>query len=144
MKGCVLMSAEEFEKVMEEENKQNSDRVWVEKRKGPDPIVKWVNKAGYITWGILFVILCCIGLARGREATFIDKMANIPVDVAWNSNMLWVSLIITFVLFVLCMVSIVLNIMRSRRKTDTISMSLILCEFFSFLGGMFLLFKIYG
>ena len=144
MKGCVLMSAEEFEKVMEEENKQNSDRVWVEKRKGPDPIVKWVNKAGYITWGILFVILCCIGLARGREATFIDKMANIPVDVAWNNNMLWVSLIITFVLFVLCMVSIVLNIMRSRRKTDTISMSLILCEFFSFLGGMFLLFKIYG
>ena len=144
MKGCVLMNAEENEKVIAEETKQPSDRVWVEKRKGPDPIVKWVNKAGYITWGILFVILSFIGLARGREATFIDKMAHIPVDTAWNNNMLWVSLIITIVLFVLCMVSIVLNIMRSRRKTDKISMSLILCELFSFLVGIFLLFKIYG
>ena len=71
-------------------------------------------------------------------------MANIPVDTAWNNNMLWVSLIITIVLFVLCMVSIILNIMRSRRKTDKISMSLILCELFSFLVGIFLLFKIYG
>lgn len=138
------MSVEENEKILTEENNQSTDKVWVEKRKGPDPIVKWVNKAGYITWGILFVIMCFIGLARGREANFIDKMANIPVDTVWNSNMLWISLIITVVLFVLCMVSIVLNVMRSRRKTDKISMSLILCEFFSFLGGVFLLFKIYG
>lgn len=105
-----------------------------EKRVGPDILVKWVRLASYLVWFILGIYLLITDLARPEHATFFDNLLNVNIRKYWDQNLLFTSFIVSVVLFVLSFISIIVNIMRLKRKTDHLSISLMITLVLSSLG----------
>lgn len=97
-----------------------------EKRTGPDLLVKWVKIARFIVWIILGVLIVLTDTAKPQETTFFDHIFDVRVRNFWDQNLLSISFIVAILLFIFSFISILINIMRLKRRTDHLSISLIL------------------
>ena len=120
--------------LLEEKNMDTKNHPPNEKRVGPDILVLWVKLASYLVWLILGIYLLITDLAKPENATFFDNLLNVNMRKYWDQNLLYISFLISLVLFVLSFLSIMVNIMRLKRKTDHLSISLIITLILSSLG----------
>lgn len=97
-----------------------------EKRKGPDAFVKWIKVARFISWLLLGVCLFLIDQAKPRTTYFFDRLFDLKVYSFWDLRLVSFAYVIAAILFVVSLGSIVLNLMRLKRKSDKLSISLII------------------
>ena len=115
----------------------------VERRKGEDGILKFINLVCFLSWGTIFIIFSII-VKAGRSVAYIKQHDLLWLSSRfWRINLLEIALFVTFGCIIVCMMSIILNFTRHRRKSDRIKRSLIICEIISFIFGAFLILKIY-
>ena len=115
----------------------------VERRKGEDGVLKFINLVCFLSWGVVFIIFSII-VKAGRSVAYIKQHDLLWLSSNfWRINLLEIALFVTFGCIVVCMMSIILNFTRHRRKSDRIKRSLIICEILCFIFGAFLILKIY-
>jgi uncharacterized membrane protein len=72
------------------------------------------------------MMLMLFSEAQPGKENFITRVLGISVPRTWDSQLLWLSLIMLLACFVFCAVGIIFNLLRHRRKTDRFSKPLIL------------------
>lgn len=97
-----------------------------EKRNGPDTIIKWVHRASIFVWIILSIFIFITDLAKPEDKTMFDHMFGVSVRSSWDTNLLFIAFIVALVMFLFSIVSLMFNAQRLKRKTDKVSVSLII------------------
>jgi hypothetical protein len=101
-------------------------RTFVERRKGPDAVVKAVWWSTGICWALFVAALIFFDTARPESSTFFDRQFDIAVRDYWNENALQYSFFIMILNLAVCIAGFILNMARHRRKTDKISKSILI------------------
>lgn len=115
----------------------------VERRKGHDGIMVFINIISFSVWAILLMIFALISKA-GQSIGNIERNNLLWADISfWNKEMLNLALIMTFVCFFVCSICIILNLLRHKRRTDRIKKPLIIGELTCFIVGVFLILKLF-
>ena len=115
----------------------------IERRKGKDFRLKFINIMCFIIWTILFIIIAIIEKA-GVSFAYIAENDLLWVNIAfWKANLLNAAFICTIICIIICSLCIILNFTRLKRRSDRIKKSLIVGELFCFIIGIFLIFKLY-
>jgi len=115
----------------------------IERRKGKDIRLKFINLMCFLVWTMLFIILAIIEKA-GRSITHITEN-----DLLWRSSSFWkvnllnVALYITIGCMLTCFICILLNFTRYKRRNDRIKKSLIIVEVLCFIIAIFLGLKLF-
>jgi hypothetical protein len=99
---------------------------YYDRRKGPDLWVKLVNWLGILAWGIMFFIIAITDRAKPPMETFFDRFFKVQVRQTWDFGLLQYALYLMITLCVLCVIGLVINSRRHRRKNDRYSISLFL------------------
>jgi len=115
----------------------------VERRKGQDSILKFINLMCFFSWGIIFIILSLIEKAGKSISNIINNDLLWIQKEFWNVNLLEIAFVITVICSVVCTTCIILNLKRCRRRTDKIKKSLVFCELICFAVATFLIWKLY-
>lgn len=97
-----------------------------EKRTGPDVLVKWIKISSYLVWLFIAVFIFLTDLAKPQQLTFFDRLLDISIRTTWDNQLLLVAFITAIILFILSFFSLVVNLKRLKRKSDHISLSLII------------------
>jgi len=115
----------------------------IERRKGKDTILKFINFICFLGWIVVVLILAIIEKA-GNSILYITKNDLLfqPSNF-WNVRLLNKALIATIACFCVCAICIILNFTRHKRRTDRIKRSLIYCQLICFIIGIFLILKLY-
>lgn len=100
-------------------------RNFVERRRGPDIVVKAVWWIVGIGWLMIVAALVFTNQAMPARTTFFDRLFDVSVRDYWDTNLLRNVFYVLFVNFCVCIVGFVLNMMRQKRKTDKVSKSII-------------------
>jgi len=112
------------------------------RRKGPDPWVKFLKAASAIVWGVMLLILLIVDRAKPEVESFFRRTFRVTLPQNWENSFhdyaFWLSLLA----FAFSLFALLINKQRHRRKTDKYSKSLITMLIFSFLVILFYLFKI--
>ena len=110
------------------------NKVFIERRRGPDVVVKAVWWTVGISW-ILIIATCLItSEALPKFETFIDRMVEVPVRGYMDKNVLRYAYYVLITNFVVCLVGFILNILRHKRKTDKISKSILVLGVITLVG----------
>lgn len=112
----------------------------LDRRKGPDALVKWVKWSGIISWIMVSVILFITLIAKPDFESYMDKSFHIRLQENWDTDLMKYVFLLLILLFCFCMVSIAINMARCRRKSDRISKTLILNAAAAFIGILAYLF----
>lgn len=104
----------------QENSIQPTKKSWdgVDRREGPDWLSKLVNICNVSSWGIFVVSLAIFHYARPELNNIILEFHNIPIREHWvqqYKSYLYVTLYVSVFLSAL---TIVVNQLRSKRKTD--------------------------
>ncbi|HEX3028042.1 MAG TPA: hypothetical protein VHT34_01765 [Clostridia bacterium] len=110
------------------------ERRQVERRKGPDLLVKWIRWTVISGWLLIIAALLVIAEAKPEEKNFFDRLFENQVRESWDSNLLFGAFILLIILYLLCIIGFIFNLRRSKRKSDRISISIILLGLGSFAG----------
>ena len=115
----------------------------VERRKGDDGILNFINLVCFLGWTAVFIIFSFI-IKAGESIRNIstNDLLWLPKSF-WEVNFLNIAFYITIGCAITCAISIILNFTRHRRRTDRIKSSLVWCEVICFIIGAFLILKIY-
>lgn len=105
-----------------------------EQRKGNDLIIKYIKISRIIAWMIVCAFLVTMDQAKPHQATFFDRLFKIDVVSFWNQGLVYRAVLIAILLFVFSLISLIINSMRLKRKTDHISVSLIITLIISIVG----------
>lgn len=97
----------------------------LDRRKGPDTLVKWVKWSGIISWILVSLILFITLIAKPGFESYMDKSFHIRLQDSWDTDMMQYVLLLLVLLFFFCMISISVNLMRCRRKSDRFNKTLI-------------------
>ncbi len=114
---------------MEEKNRE-----FIERRKGPDILVRLVHWLGAAAWIIMFFILAITDRAKPQMATFFDRFFKIQVRETWNYSLVQWSFYLMILLSILCIIGLLVNAKRHRRKSDRYSFSLIMMLILAVVG----------
>ncbi len=98
----------------------------LDRRKGPDTLVKWVKWSGIISWLLVSLILFITLVAKPGFESYMDTSFHIKLQDAWDTDMMQYVLLLLVLLFFFCMISIAVNLTRCRRKSDRFNKTLIL------------------
>lgn len=109
-------------------------RNFVERRKGPDIVVKAVWWIVGISWLLTVAVFTIADRARPQIETFFDRFFNVKVRDHWDENLLAYAFMIAVINFVVCAAGFILNLLRQRRKEDKISKSIIVLGSISLAG----------
>lgn len=101
-------------------------RIFTERRKGPDAVVKAVWWAAGISWILIITALIITGEAQPRHANFIDRLYNVTVRSNWDRNLLSYVFYILLINLATCISGFILNMLRHRRRTDKFSKSILI------------------
>lgn len=101
-------------------------RIFTERRRGPDTVVKAVWWATGISWILIITALIITGEAQPRHENFIDRLYHVTVRSNWDRNLLSYVFYILLINLATCIIGFVLNMLRQRRKTDKISKSIVI------------------
>jgi len=115
--------------------------IFVERRKGPDIIVKTVWVVSAVSWLLIIIALAFAQKAAPEIETFFDRYLGKTVRSYWDENSLRYAFIIFIINFIICVAGFILNMKRKRRKTDKVSKSIILLGLASLFGILWYLFR---
>ena len=105
-----------------------------DRRIGPDTLVKWVKYSGIISWLLISIVLFITLVAKPGFESYMDKSLHIRLGNKWNIDLMQYAFVLLVLLFFFCMVSIVINLMRCRRRRDSFSITLVLNAAAAFIG----------
>jgi len=103
-----------------------SSHRFMEKRIGPDFLVYWIRISRIIVWLIIAVFFFINDLARPQQITFFDRLFDVSRRTVWDQNLMMISFIVAVILFFFSLLSLIINTKRLKRKSDHISISLII------------------
>jgi len=106
----------------------------LDRRKGPDTLVKWVKWSGAISWILVLITLFLAFIAKPGFESYMDKSFHIKLQDAWNIDMLQYAFLLLVLLFSFCMISMAINLTRCRRKSDKFNKTLIVNAAAAFIG----------
>ena len=106
----------------------------LDRRKGPDKLVKWVKWSGIISWILVAIVLFITIIAKPSFESYMDKSFHVKLQSNWDINLMQYVLVLLVLLFFFCIISIAINLSRCRRKTDRFNKTLILNAVASFIG----------
>ena len=116
---------------------KDSHHHFYEKRTGPDFLVHWIRISSFIVWLIIGIFFIINDFAKPQQTTFFDRLFDISRRTAWDSQLLMASFIVAVVLFFFSLLSLIINTRRLKRKSDRISISLIISLIVSILSILF-------
>lgn len=105
-----------------------------DRRKGPDALVKWVKYSGIISWILISIILFITLIAKPDFESYMDTSFHIRLQNSWDVEIMQYAFLLLVLLFFFCMISIIVNLMRYRRKNDRFNKTLILNAAAAFIG----------
>ncbi len=110
-------------------------RKYDERRKHVDPLVKGLNIIVVISFAIMFlmIVVALMPMTSGRIQFF--RTYNLPAGYDWNVQLLAYAYYLMIFQLILSVAGIIINWMRSKRKSDRFHFSLILFAVIS-LGGI--------
>jgi uncharacterized membrane protein len=111
----------------------------VNRRRGPDTMVKAINILGGVTWFLVLTIFILVTFAKPRVETFFDRQYNVILSGKWDRTTLSVAFLLLLILVFICFMGIMINISRHKRKTDRYNKSLIWFGAISLLGMLYYL-----
>ena len=119
-------------------NQRDSDR---DRRSGPDTLTKsirWVAVAG---WLFLLASLIFIDLAKPEFVTFFDRHFEIAegMRTTWNMSLARIIFYLMVGGFFFGAYGFIVNITRSRRKTDRYRLNLLTLSIVSLFGAIYYL-----
>jgi len=120
--------------------RKGEDEIMLDRRKGPDALVKWVKWSGIISWLLILLILFITSVAKPDFESYMDKSFHIKLQDNWNTDMMHYVLLLLIFLFFFCLISININMMRCRRKSDKFNKTLIFNAAAAFIGILLYLF----
>ncbi len=118
------------------------ERRQIERRKGPDFLVKWIRWTVISGWILIITALLVIAAAKPQDKNLFDRLFNSQVRESWDSNLLFGAFVLLIILYLLCIIGFFFNLRRSKRKSDRISISIILLGLGSFAGIIIYVMKI--
>ncbi|MBF0539551.1 MAG: hypothetical protein HQL03_14995 [Nitrospirae bacterium] len=113
-----------------------------ERRKGPDTVKKAVSWIIGIGWLLLFQIWVFFYFAMPEQPSIFDPggMYHKP-RFSWDITMVKNMFIVATVLLIFSVIGLIVSALRSKRKTDRISPTLIIMIILSFIGIFIIYFK---
>lgn len=112
----------------------------LERRKGPDTLVKWVKWSGIISWILVSIALFVTLIAKPGFESYMDESFHVKLGSTWDTVLMHYVLLLLVFLFFFCMISIAVNLMRCRRKSDRFNKTLIINAVAAFIGILLYLF----
>ena len=100
-------------------------KVFKERRRGPDAVVKAVWWTVGISWILIITAIVFTDQAKPKSMTFFDRIFKVSVRNYWDEELLRYAFYILLLNLAACVIGFVLNILRQKRKTDRISKSII-------------------
>jgi formate hydrogenlyase subunit 3/multisubunit Na+/H+ antiporter MnhD subunit len=116
-------------------------RVFVERRRGPDKLTKWIKWTSIIGWLLIICVIFIISEAKPRVENFFDKLFHVHLRKTWDEDLLRYSFFLMVILFFLCAFAFIFNLMRHKRKTDRFNKSIIILGIVSFVGSLIYLLR---
>lgn len=105
-----------------------------DRRQRADIICIWLEVASFLVWIVLFVILLLYQNAMPREKMFFDRLLEVEIEETLDYSRFNLVFYLLVFLFVLSLVSLLLNFKRLKRKTDRIRISFIVSLVCSCIG----------
>ena len=106
----------------------------LDRRRGPDTLVRWVKWSGIISWILVSLVLFTTLFAKPRFESYMDESLHIKLQDAWDKDLMQYVLLLLVLLFSFCMISIAVNLTRCRRRSDRFNKTLILNAAAAFIG----------
>lgn len=103
-----------------------------DRRKKPDIICNWLEFAGVFVWVVFLAALILYQDAQPQNETFFDRLLEVKLRQTWDFQTLNMAIYLLLFLFVLSIVSIVLNLRRMKRSTDHLRLTFV----FSLVGSL--------
>ena len=111
-------------------------RQFVERRKRPDWIVRSVTVIAILGWACAMIALMLIDRASPLQENFLTRFLKVQIVSTWNTSMLRWAFVASLASVVTCVVGLILNASRQRRKTDRFNKLLIVISVIS--GALFI------
>jgi len=115
-----------FRKEKEMDTMSHTQRSYFEKRNGPDFLVYWIRISSFAVWLLLGIFFLVADFAQPEQVTLFDRLFDVTRRTVWDQNMLMISFFVAIVLFFFSLLSLIINTRRLKRKSDHISISLII------------------
>ncbi|MCL2046594.1 MAG: hypothetical protein FWG88_09455 [Oscillospiraceae bacterium] len=93
-------------------------RAFVERRRKQDWVVKSATVIAILGWAGTMIALLLIDRAAPAQENFITRFLKLDIISTWNTSMLRWAFITALASFLTCVVGLILNATRQRRKTD--------------------------
>ena len=106
---------------------------WVEKRKRDDWVSKMATILSAVSWLIAFAVWFVLDRAQPVKETFFTRSAinaedgsKVEFTAEWNEPLLIAAFAMLAASLVVCIFAFIFNMLRKKRKTDKIKMSIII------------------
>lgn len=109
-------------------------KIFQEKRKGPDKLIKITYLTISICWFIFLIYAFLLAQAQPHNRTYFDTRFKATVQTTWDTDILQSTIRYFYIGFLLSGFGIFLNSKRMKRKEDHYKYSLIFINFTSILG----------
>lgn len=118
----------------------------MDRRKGPDIWVRFLNVGGVTVWIIATMIYILVGLAKPEMESFFNRylpQGGVALRSYWDLELLKLALYLSMLQLILCLFSLLINKKRHRRKNDSYRWSFFIMSAISVIMIIFCLTKIF-
>ena len=108
----------------------------VERRKGPDILVKSLRWFGFIGWFLMVMALIIFEKAKPKTTILFRKVLDVSPNIRtyWDRELVRYIFYLMIVGFTLSVIGLIFNALRHRRKSDNYRLYLILLGIVSLIG----------
>ncbi|SFB90305.1 hypothetical protein SAMN05660443_0835 [Marinospirillum celere] len=110
-----------------------------ERRKGKDPVLHSISVLGAVSWILMIPVFFLIDRARPEVETFIERWQGIVIDPNWDAETFRYAVFLLVIIMVLSAIGLFLSSLRSKRKTDSIRLNLVVVFGLAFVGTAYYL-----
>ncbi len=116
----------------------NGNYTNIERRRGPDILVKSLRWIGFAGWFLMVMALIILEKARPKTTLVFNKIFDVDPNMRtyWDRDLVRYIFYLMILGFTLSAVGLIFNSLRHRRKSDTYRIYLILLGVISFIGMM--------
>lgn len=109
-------------------------RKFVERRRKKDWVVRSVGIIAAIGWICALAALIYADQAKPGTESFLTRLTNVSVRKYWDTTMLNISFKALLVSFFTCLIGLLINMTRHRRKTDRFNKPIIILGITTFIA----------
>lgn len=110
-----------------------------DRRKKPDIVCMYLEIAVVIVWLGFFVLLSLWHFAQPQKETFLDRLLDAELRKVTDFTLLDMAFYLLVFLSIFSLISLILNSIRLKRRTDRLRITFIISLFFSLAGIIFYL-----